>query len=246
MPRYFIKLAYHGKNYHGWQVQQNAHSVQAEIENKLFVLLKIKTELTGCGRTDAGVHAKIFYAHFDFIAEIDCNKTAYQLNAILPQDITIYSIFLVEPNLHARFDAVYREYKYVISTIRTPFYKDLCWQFTIPLNIDLMNQAAQLLTAHSHFECFSKVNTQVKTFNCNITLASWHLNNHAQLIFTIGANRFLRNMVRAIVGTLIDVGLGKITVADFKHILNNNNRSLAGQSVPPQGLFLTNVQYPNF
>ncbi|MFN4083577.1 MAG: tRNA pseudouridine(38-40) synthase TruA [Bacteroidia bacterium] len=246
MYRYFLKLAYNGKNYHGWQVQQNAHSVQAEIENKLEILLKQKTEITGCGRTDTGVHAKEYYAHMDLPFKMNCDKITFQLNALLPDDIVIYNIFLVEPNLHARFDATYREYQYIISTIKTPFYKEFCWEFTRPLNITLMNEASNLLLQHTNFECFSKVNTQVKTFICNVSKANWQLHQNGELIFTIGADRFLRNMVRAIVGTLIDIGLQKITILDFKEILNSNNRCKAGQSVPAQGLFLTKVNYPNF
>ncbi len=246
MPRYFIHLAYNGKNYHGWQQQHNAHSVQAEIQQKLQVLLKQPVEITGCGRTDTGVHARQFYAHFDVPYELQTNKICYQLNALLPVDIAIYAIFLVEPTLHARFDATYREYEYHICTQRTPFFNDLSWQFTPKLNIDAMNDAAGLLLTHTHFECFSKVNTQVKTFNCKVSKAIWQMQPNGMLVFTIGADRFLRNMVRAIVGTLVDVGSNKTNIKQFNAILQSNNRCMAGQSVPAQGLFLTQVKYPKF
>jgi tRNA pseudouridine38-40 synthase len=246
MPRYFIHLAYNGKNYHGWQRQHNARSVQEEIQQKLQILLKQPIEITGCGRTDTGVHARQFYAHFDISHSIKTDKICYQLNALLPTDIAIYDIFLVEPTLHARFDATYREYEYHISTQRTPFYNELSWQFTPKLNIDVMNNAAKLLLKHTHFECFSKVNTQVKTFNCKVSKAHWKLQPNGMLVFTIGADRFLRNMVRAIVGTLVDVGLNKIDIEQFNAILHSNNRCMAGQSVPAHGLFLTQVNYPKF
>lgn len=246
MPRYFIHLAYNGKNYHGWQQQHNAHSVQAEIQQKLQVLLKQPIEITGCGRTDTGVHARQFYAHMDVPEDIDSDKICYQLNALLPNDIAIYRIFLVEPTLHARFDATYREYEYHISTQRTPFLQELSWQFTPQLKVDAMNEAALLLLNHTHFECFSKVHTQVKTFNCKVSKAQWEYKENGMLVFTIGADRFLRNMVRAIVGTLVDVGLQKTSIPQFKEILQSNNRCKAGQSVPAQGLFLTQVKYPQF
>ncbi len=241
--RYFIELAYNGKNYHGWQKQLNAHSVQSEIEQKLAVLLKEDIELTGCGRTDTGVHARQFYAHFDTESEFVPAKMCIQLNAILPKDIVIENIFLVKAENHARFSATYREYEYRISTKPNPFLYELSSMYTKPLNIDAMNHAAKLLLNHSDFECFSKVHTDVKNFNCKITKASWEIHENGMLVFTIRADRFLRNMVRAIVGTLLDIGYHKINIEKLEQILESKNRSEAGTSVAAQGLFLTKVGY---
>ncbi len=242
--RYFIELAFHGQAYHGWQIQDNASSVQATIEDKLAVLLKSPTSITGCGRTDTGVHASQYFAHFDIDFEIETSQISYQLNALLPADIVIQRIILVTPTLHARFDAIARTYNYIIATKPTPFERDLCWIYTPQLNVNAMNEAAKLLLEYTNFECFSKVKTQVKTFDCNISHALWLQKPGDKLVFEITANRFLRNMVRAIVGTLVDVGLGKINTSDFRAILESKNRSKAGQSVPPQGLFLTQINYP--
>jgi tRNA pseudouridine38-40 synthase len=243
--RYFIELAFHGLNYHGWQIQDNATSVQATIEQKLMVLLKSNIQITGCGRTDTGVHASQYFAHFNFDLEIDTAQITYQLNALLPKDIVIKKIFQVAPTLHARFDAIDRTYNYIIATKPTPFERDSCWIYTPKLNISAMNEAAKLLLNHTDFECFSKVKTQVKTFDCSISYAMWVEKPNNKLVFEITANRFLRNMVRAIVGTLLDVGLGKINTDDFRAILASKNRANAGQSVPAHGLFLTAINYPN-
>jgi len=242
--RYFIELAFHGQNYHGWQIQENALTVQAIIEQKLAILFKQSIEITGCGRTDTGVHASQYFAHFDFENEIDSKQTSYQLNAILPGDIVIKRLIPVAPNLHARFDATSRTYQYVIRTKPSPFERDLSWTYTPKLDIDAMNEAAALLLEHQNFECFSKVKTQVKTFDCDVTFAKWELKDKDKLVFEISANRFLRNMVRAIVGTLIEVGLGKMDKEGFLSILESKNRSMAGQSVPAQALFLTQITYP--
>ncbi len=241
--RYFIQLAYNGKNYHGWQKQLNAHSVQSEIENKLALLIKPEVELLGCGRTDTGVHAKQFYAHFDTENIFEPEKVCMQLNAMLPKDIVINAIFSVQPEKHARFSATYREYEYWISTKPNPFLFELSALFTKPLDVEAMNSAAQLLLNHTDFECFSKVHTDVKTFNCKISSAYWELRADHMLVFTIRADRFLRNMVRAIVGTLLDIGYHKINEAQFVRILESKSRSEAGFSVTAQGLFLTKVGY---
>lgn len=241
--RYFIELAYNGKNYHGWQVQQNAHSVQAEIENKLQVLLKTPTEITGCGRTDTGVHARQYYAHFETEKELDTGKFCYQMNALLPNDIVIYQIFKVSDRFHARFDAISRTYEYHISHRLNPFLQELSWCYYRQLDIQMMNKAAAILKEYSDFECFSKVHTQVNTFICRIDEAKWIETNNGMYVFEIKADRFLRNMVRAIVGTLVEVGLHKCSLEDFRKILESKNRSEAGQSVPAHGLYLTKIEY---
>ncbi|MDP3928302.1 MAG: tRNA pseudouridine(38-40) synthase TruA [Bacteroidota bacterium] len=242
--RYFIHLAYLGKNYHGWQKQPNAASVQEELENKLSILLKESIEVVGCGRTDTGVHAKQYYLHVDLVQPIDTEKIGFQLNAILPKDIAVYEVFEVAENLHARFSAINRSYEYWISTKPNPFANELSFLYTKPLDIKAMNEAAQLLLKHRDFECFCKVHTDVKTFICEIQTAYWEEKPEGFLVFHITANRFLRNMVRAIVGTLLDVGKGKLSTPEFEQILNSKNRGEAGMSVAANGLFLSNVSYP--
>ncbi|MFY7672722.1 tRNA pseudouridine(38-40) synthase TruA [Tenacibaculum sp. MEBiC06402] len=240
--RYFIELSYNGKNYYGWQVQPNVISVQEKITSALSTILREEIAIVGAGRTDAGVHASQMYAHFDIDKELDDNFT-YKLNAILPDDIVIYRTVKVADDAHARFDAVSRSYEYKIWLGRNPFLLDTSWQLNYK-NIDIkaMNAAAKLLHDYEDFECFSKVKTDVYTFNCTVTNAEWKLEGD-QLTFFISANRFLRNMVRAIVGTLLDIGLGKKSVEDFKTIIESKNRSKAGVSVPAKGLFLTKVEY---
>ena len=240
--RYFIELAYKGKNYHGWQIQPDAISVQGKINKVISTVLRENIIITGAGRTDAGVHASQMFAHFD-TDKILNNDFGFRLNALLPDDIVIYNIKLVHNDAHARFDAHSRSYEYKIWLGRNPFSLDTSWQlYNQKLNIDLMNQAAKILYEYEDFECFSKVKTGVYTFNCNVTNAIWVLKDN-ELAFHISANRFLRNMVRAIVGTLIDVGTKKITINDFKKIIDSKNRSNAGTSVPAKGLFLTKVAY---
>lgn len=242
--RYLIHLAYNGKGYHGWQLQPNAKSIQGELQEKLSLLLKTSIEVVGCGRTDTGVHAKNYFAHFDCLIEIDTEKLQFQLNAILPNDICIYGILMVEPSFHARFDAIERAYEYVVCTKPNPFLYDFSLLYTKPLDLDKMNEAAALLLLHKDFECFSKVHTDVKTFRCDVRHAKWVQTENNKLIFTIKADRFLRNMVRAIVGTLLEVGAGKKTVSDFVKVLESKSRSEAGQSVAAKALFLTEVHYP--
>lgn len=242
--RYLIQLAYKGTNYHGWQKQLNAHSVQGELDSRLSILLGETIETLGCGRTDTGVHAKDFYAHFDTTKNIDVPFLIHKLNNFLPKDIVIFNIQQVADEFNARFDAEWREYKYWISRKPNPFLLDQSWFLHGNLNIDAMNEAAQLLIGKKDFECFSKVQTQVNNFICDVMYAKWELQND-KLVFTIRANRFLRNMVRAIVGTLVDVGQGKITIDDVNKILASKNRSEAGRSVPAHGLFLTRIYYPN-
>jgi tRNA pseudouridine38-40 synthase len=245
MMRYAIHLAYNGKNYHGWQVQPNAKSIQGELQEKLKILTKTSIEIVGCGRTDTGVHAKNYFAHFDAEHDLDPEKLKFQLNAILPFDLSIFEIIQVDPSFHARFDAIERAYEYVICTKPNPFLVDFSLLYTKTLDIDKMNEAANLLLHHTDFECFSKVQTDVKTFNCKVIAAKWVQTETQQLIFTIKADRFLRNMVRAIVGTLLEVGGDKKNILDFRAILESKDRGEAGQSVAAKGLFLTEVHYPN-
>jgi tRNA pseudouridine38-40 synthase len=246
--RYFIHLAYNGTPYHGWQIQPNATSVQETLNKAFSVLLQSEINLMGAGRTDTGVHAKEMYAHFDFEASIDIPNLVHKLNSFLPKDIVIYDIIPVHDDAHTRFDATKRTYEYHIHQFKNPFLDELSWYFHQPLDIDLMNEAAKLLFNYTDFECFSKVNTDVNTFDCTIFEAYWtrasteHSEND-QLVFTISANRFLRNMVRSIVGTLVNVGLHKITLDDFTKIIESKSREKAGFSVPAHGLYLTKINY---
>jgi len=242
MKRYKIELAYNGTNFHGWQKQLNANTVQQELEEKLGILLKKPIETLGCGRTDTGVHAKQFFAHFDFEEEFDMAKLVYKLNRITSLAIAIKNIESVDNTFNARFDAKWREYEYIISTKPNPFFNEFSWYNATALDVDSMNEAAQLLLNYTNFECFSKVHTQVNNFNCTLTEAYWRKEGDL-LIFTIKANRFLRNMVRAIVGTLIKVGSHELDLDGLKRILDSKNRSEAGMSVPAHGLFLTKVIY---
>lgn len=241
--RYFIKLAYNGTPYHGWQYQPNATSVQETLNKAFSILLNADISLMGAGRTDTGVHAHEMYAHFDFETPIDIPKLVHKLNSYLPKDIVIYDIILVSDEAHCRFDATKRTYEYHINTFKDPFLQEQSWYFNQPLNVDLMNKAAKLLFNHTDFQCFSKVNTDVNTFDCTIFEAYWKQEGD-KLIFTISANRFLRNMVRSIVGTLVNIGLHKITLEDFNAIIESKSRDNAGFSVPAHGLFLTKIEYP--
>ena len=204
-----------------------------------------KIDLMGAGRTDTGVHAKEMYAHFDFENPISASNLVHKLNSFLPKDIVVYSIIPVSDLAHARFDAKKRTYEYHIHTFKDAFLHDKSWYFHQNLNINFMNQAAQLLLKHTNFQCFSKVNTDVNTFDCTIFEANWKQEKEL-LVFTISANRFLRNMVRSIVGTLINVGIHKITLNDFEEIIQSKNREKAGFSVPAHGLYLTKIEYEYF
>ena len=241
--RYFIELAYNGTNYHGWQSQPNAASVQETLEKALTLLLKTPIEIVGAGRTDAGVHAKQMFAHFDYPDVLDASFWVTKLNSYLPKSIVIYNIIPVSDDAHARFDATSRTYEYQIHTFKDAFISEGSWLYAQPLNLQLMNEATALLLHHTDFECFSKAHTDVFTFNCKITQAHWQKKGN-QVIFTITADRFLRNMVRAIVGTFINIGLEKITMPDLQKILDSKDRSQAGFSVPAHGLYLTQITYP--
>ncbi len=237
-------MAFKGTLYHGWQIQDNALSVQGELNDALSKVLGQKIETMGCGRTDTGVHAKNFYAHFDNIEEIsDTEKTIYKVNRILSNDIVCYELYQVDLNAHARFDAISRTYEYYIRRYKNPFLTETSYYFSGDLNLNLMNQACLILYNHIDFSCFSKSNTQVFTNNCKIINAFWQEKDDT-LIFTIKADRFLRNMVRAIVGTLLEIGREKITLENFNEIILGKNRSNAGYSVPASGLFLTKIDYP--
>jgi len=242
--RYFMVLDYNGTNFCGWQRQPNADTIQERIERALSVLLKNDTEITGAGRTDTGVHARNYVAHFD--SDVDNLNTdtdfLYRLNCILPFDINVQRIAKVHSEAHARFDATRRTYRYYTTSRKDVF----GYQFAERvrnLNIDTMNAAATKLLDYTDFTSFSKLNTDVKTNNCTIFDAHWESANGG-MIFTITANRFLRNMVRAIVGTLFEVGYGKISIADFCHIIEAKDRGLAGTSAPAKALFLEEIEYP--
>lgn len=241
--RYFIQLAYFGKAYHGWQNQPNAITVQQVLEEGLSMLLRSKIEVVGAGRTDAGVHAKDMFAHFDFKEIENPSDLANRLNNYLPSDIAIKSIIKVSNDAHARFDAIERTYEYWIVQEKNPFQIETANYIWSSLDVDAMNKAASILMEYEDFECFSKSHTDVKTYLCKLKKAVWERKD-SKLIFTITADRFLRNMVRAIVGTLLEVGLNKIAPEAIREIIKSKDRSRAGVSVPAKGLYLTKVLYP--
>ena len=240
--RYFIELSYQGKNYHGWQIQPDVITVQEKLNKAVSTIFQLNIEVVGAGRTDTGVHASQMFAHFDLDKESK-GDIPHKLNSVLPPDIVVHNVFTVVDEKHARFDAISRSYEYKVWLGRNPFLLDFSWQIhSQNLNIDLMNEAASLLLEYTDFQTFSKVKTDVYTYNCDVTEAIWKQNGK-ELTFYISANRFLRNMVRAIVGTLVDVGLGKITKDEFRQIIESKSRSNAGLSVPAKGLFLTKIKY---
>ncbi len=242
--RYFIEIAYNGKNYHGWQIQPKSVSVQEVLENALSTILRKEIKVVGAGRTDSGVHAKQLYAHFDMVEIEEPSVLVFRLNSLLPKDISVKTIFQVKEEAHARFDAVERAYEYLISLEKDPFMEDFAYHIHQKPDVELMNQAANLLLSYKDFQCFSRTHTDVKTYNCKVKTAFWKEENN-QLIFTIVADRFLRNMVRAIVGTLLEVGFKKRSLADLKSIIESKDRSEAGASAPAHGLYLTRVLYPD-
>jgi len=246
--RYFIKLAFDGTNYHGWQIQENARTVQQVLNGALSMMLRETVSVTGCGRTDTGVHANEFFAHFDIKQEIpvkECKDLVFKLNNYLDVDLVIYNIFAVKPRVHARFSARERTYRYVITRIKNPFVSRYSHFHYGPLDLGLMNKGAGFLLSVSDFTSFSKVHTETKTNICRVTYAKWEENGD-DLVFTIRADRFLRNMVRAIVGTLLDLGMKKIGFDDFRTIIASKDRCDAGESVQACGLFLIRVDYPDF
>jgi tRNA pseudouridine38-40 synthase len=243
--RYFIQLSYKGTNYHGWQTQPNAISVQEVLEKTLSTVLRETVEVVGAGRTDTGVHASFFVIHFEVNQQLsNFENLIYKLNSLLPFDIAIQKIWSVDNDLHARFSAISRTYKYYISTKKNPFRTETSFKYLLPLDIDKMNDAARILAEYNDFTSFSRLHTDVKTNNCTILWAEWEV-VETQLIFTIKADRFLRNMVRAIVGTLLEVGKGKLSLNDFRKIIEAKDRATAGASAPAKGLFLVDVEYPD-
>ncbi|NLO49879.1 MAG: tRNA pseudouridine(38-40) synthase TruA [Bacteroidales bacterium] len=244
MLRYFIEIMYDGGSYHGWQLQPGQQSVQQALELSLLYKAGLQSHVTGCGRTDAGVSARQFFAHFDLPQALDekTDRLVAELNRFLPPDITVRRIFAVPDHAHARFDATRRTYKYYICFRKNPFVRHHAWTYTAPLNVDAMNQAAAKLLQYSDFTSFAKLHTDTKTNICHLQEASWETHDDL-LVFTITADRFLRNMVRAIVGTLVDTGRGKISPDAIHRIIRSQNRSQAGMSVPAQGLFLEKVIY---
>lgn len=244
--RYFIELAYNGTNYHGWQIQENAISVQEVLNKALATILREPVETTGCGRTDTGVHAKQLYAHFNSQSLVNGNlsliKIMDSLNAIMPETIAVKRIIPVHAEAHARFDAVSRSYEYQVHFQKDPFKINHSWQQRDKPDVSLMNAAAKIMMEYTDFSCFSKSNTQTFTNNCKITRAEWVYDDNC-MVFHISADRFLRNMVRAIVGTLMLVGKKEIAPEEVRAIIESKNRSNAGTSVPACGLYLTEVKY---
>lgn len=251
--RYFIQLSYDGTGYHGWQVQPNGVSVQEVLQKALSTLLRQPTEVTGAGRTDAGVHASMMVAHFDWPAAhegeggeetpLDCTQLTYKLNRLLPPDVAVQAVRPVGPEMHARFSATRRTYHYYIHTRKDPFLRGYSWQVNVPLDFALMNEAAQVLLEYSDFTSFSKTGTDVKTNICQLTEARWEQLKPGEWRFTVSANRFLRNMVRAIVGTLVEVGRHRMTISQMRHAIEAKDRKRAGESVPGHALYLTNIEY---
>lgn len=239
-------MEYNGSNFFGWQIQPNHISVQESIETGLKLILKEEIEVVGCGRTDTGVHAKDYFAHFDYkeLSDEEINQLKYRLNRYFSFDINIKSILRVRDNAHSRFDAIDRTYKYYIAKDKQPFNNDFSYYFPRELDMEKMNLAASKLFNYEDFTSFSKLHTQVNNNNCKILYAKWEIEN-GLLVFTVSANRFLRNMVRAITGTLLEVGLGKIRVEDFERIIEAKDRNKAGISVSAKGLFLYSISYPN-
>jgi tRNA pseudouridine38-40 synthase len=243
MSRFFVAIKYDGTNYHGWQIQQNANSVQAELNKALSTLLQTEVMVAGAGRTDTGVHAKQLFAHFDTIINFDIEKIQFKLNTLLPNDISCSSITKVNDDAHARFGATARTYEYWITPTKNPFLVNKAYYFPYSLNIDLMNKASSQLLNYVDFSSFSKSNTDTHTNDCDVTFTNWEIKENC-IVFTITANRFLRNMVRAIVGTMLEIGQEKITPDQLDTIINSKNRSEAGTSAPAHGLYLTQVIYP--
>ena len=251
--RYFITLSYDGTRYHGWQIQPNGVSVQEVLEKALSTLLRQPTGVTGAGRTDTGVHANMMVAHLDSPTPegegkgedkpMDCQSLAYKLNRLLPPDVAVQEVKPVKPGMHARFSATSRTYHYYIHTRKDPFLRHNSWQVNVPLDFTLMNEAAQVLLEYSDFTSFSKTGTDVKTNICRLTQAHWDEVKPGQWRFTVTANRFLRNMVRAIVGTLVDVGRHRMSIEQMRHAIEARDRQRTGESVPGHALYLTRIEY---
>lgn len=241
--RYFIYFSYDGTNYHGWQIQPNANSVQEELQKALTTLLRKDVEVVGAGRTDTGVHARFMAAHFEFDTPVDCHQLKYKLNRLLPRDIAVSNIEQVADDMHARFSAVSRTYRYYVTTCKDPFNRNYSWQTHFELDFALMNEAAALLRDYEDFGAFCKSHSDVKTTLCDVMYAKWHQTLDDSWYFEITANRFLRNMVRAVVGTLVEVGRHRMTIDDFRKVIEGKKRTEAGESMPGHALFLERVEY---
>ncbi|GMV78623.1 MAG: tRNA pseudouridine synthase A [Chitinophagaceae bacterium] len=242
MPRYFLEVAYVGTNYSGFQIQQNAVTIQQKIEEALTIFFKQTIPLTGSSRTDAGVHAKQNFFHFDFRENIN-SKVLYNINSILPNDIAVKNIFNVPPEAHCRFNAISRTYNYYIYKNKNPFLNNRAWYYPYPIDIQLLNEAATTILTYNNFEAFSKQNTQVNNFICNIQQSFWQQESET-LMYHIQANRFLRGMVRALVATMLMIGRNQITIHQFKEIIESQNASNTNFSSPAHGLYLEKVEYP--
>ena len=243
MKRYFIHLAYNGANYCGWQIQPQSPSVQGELERCLSLKLGRPVNITGCGRTDTGVHARRMAAHFDTEQAFDPQVLTKKLNGLLHQDIGVYSVEPVSDDLHARFSAVERTYRYYVHTRKDPFLRMYSLELHYQLDYELMNEAGRILTEYDDFGAFCKAGSDVKTTLCQVTHAQWHQTSPTTWYFQITANRFLRNMVRAVVGTLVEVGRGRMTLDDFRQVIEGKQRTQAGESMPAKALFLEDVKY---
>lgn len=243
--RYFADIEFDGTAYSGWQIQPHSPSVQQTLEEALALFLRCKVDVTGAGRTDAGVHASQMIAHFDLETPQDSDWMMHKLNGILPQDIAVHRIWPVRPDAHARFDAVSRTYKYYVTLNKSAFHREYSWYLVNEPDFGLMNQAAEMLLSTVNFTSFSKLHTDTKTNDCRVTEALWTPLEDGRWVFTITADRFLRNMVRAIVGTLMEVGRHKLTLEEFKKIIESKDRCSAGDSAPAQGLFLHKIVYPD-
>ena len=241
--RYFVWFGYDGAAYHGWQIQPNGNSVQEELQRGLSTLLREEISVTGAGRTDAGVHARVMVAHFDTEKALDCRQLAYKLNRLLPQDIAVDRVEQVSDDLHARFSATSRTYHYYIHTRKDPFRRAYSCEMHYDLDFAKMNEAGRILTTYEDFGAFCKAHSDVKTTLCQVTKAEWIQTSDSSWYFEITANRFLRNMVRAVVGTLIDVGRGRLSIDDFKKVIEGKQRSEAGESMPANALFLEEIVY---
>jgi tRNA pseudouridine38-40 synthase len=243
--RYFIFISYKGTSYHGWQIQPNSVTVQKILDDALSTILNEKILTTGAGRTDSGVHATVFCAHFDSVSSDLASKknVVFRLNSFLPRDISVSRLSKVQSDAHARFSAISRTYRYNIIKTKNPFRDDSSWFINRKINTALMNEACGLLMNHTDFTSFSKLHSDVKTNICRISYAVWKEDDDS-LVFTIKADRFLRNMVRAIVGTMIEIGSGKINLKEFEEIILAKDRGRAGKSAPAKGLFLVDIEYP--
>ena len=242
--RFFITLSYDGTRYHGWQVQPNGPSVQEKLQWALSTILRQDIQVTGAGRTDAGVHARMMVAHFDVETMVyELQDLTYKLNRLLPQDIAIQKMEPVSDEMHARFSATSRTYHYYIHTVKDPFLRAYSCELHYPLDFQLMNEAAAILMTYEDFGAFCKAHADVKTTLCHITTAQWHQTSPSSWYFESTANRFLRKMVRAVVGTLIDVGRGRLSLDDFRKVVEGKRRTEAGESMPANALFLEEVKY---